>query len=178
MSLEYNENGSIKLPQPEEITRREREDAAGSYIMMFSGLYLPIPLSEVVMSIAYYLYFKKKSRFTAFHSYQSLITQLPMSFFNTVLTVWVIINAVEYFSKKTTTGFQNYIFIIFIIFVVLWNLIYIVFSFIGYFKAGKGKLYYIPLFGKFAYTKFFGPNAKDYTPKEKSVDVNTPPKGF
>jgi len=47
---------AIRLPQPDEITRREREDAMGAYFMMFAawGIGLPLPFLNLVAAGIYY----------------------------------------------------------------------------------------------------------------------------
>ena len=62
------------IPQSDQVTKQEREDAFGSYIMMFASFYIPIPLVEIPAAGIYYQYFKRKSRFVAFHALQSSMT--------------------------------------------------------------------------------------------------------
>jgi len=177
--LKFDDNGNVILPQPEDIPRQEREQASGSYIMMFAGLYIPLPFIEIVMSIIYYFYYKRKSRFVAFHSYQSLITQLPITFFNTIVTVWLIVGIWHYYKYNNTGMIFKIYFWIFLIFVVLWNLIYIIYSLVASFKANKGRLFYMLLFGRFAYAKYYSQNAVDeYEEIEKKNITNKPPQGF
>ena len=58
MSITY-----IPLPQPEELTSREKEDSIGAYLIMFAAFAVSIPL-PIVNSIAAIIYFyinRKKS---------------------------------------------------------------------------------------------------------------------
>ena len=52
----------IALPQPDEIPKREREDAMGAYLMMFAawGVGLPLPLLNLVAAIIYFFTNKKR----------------------------------------------------------------------------------------------------------------------
>ena len=74
----------IKLPQPDEISRREKEDAMGAYFMMFAawGIGLPFPFLNLVAAVIYYGLHKRKSKFVAFHALQSLTSQVPVTVAN------------------------------------------------------------------------------------------------
>ena len=54
----------IALPQPDEIPKREREDAMGAYLMMFAawGARLPLPLLNLLAAVIYFFTNKKPSR--------------------------------------------------------------------------------------------------------------------
>ena len=178
--LRFDEAGKVVLPRPEEISKKEREQGAGTYIMMFAGTYLPLPLIELIMSIAYFFYHRRKSRFVSFHSYQSLLTQIPISIFNTGLVVWTIINLYPYIMSQNPddlTGFTEP-FWIFLCFVVLWNIIYIIYSLIAYKQAGKGKLFYMLIFGRYAYARYYSRNAVHYSDSPAKPEENIPPPGF
>ena len=59
----------------------------------------------------------------------------------------------------------------YLVFMVIANLIYIIFSIIAAVKARKGRMYYFIFFGKIAYLQTF------QVREEKQVDnVNLPPK--
>ena len=51
---------------------------------------------------------------------------------------------------------------------------YFIISIIAMIKAHGGKLFYIPIFGRIAYNKYFGPNAI----KIEIENMNTPPGGI
>ena len=59
--------------------------------------------------------------------------------------------------------------------VVIWNLVYVIFSLVAYVKAGKGKLYYLPFFGRIAFDRYFGPHAVHYPDAPEASNVNRPP---
>ena len=76
--------GRIRLPQPEEIAEREKEDAMAAYLMMFASLAigLPIPLVNLIASFIYFFVNRKSSPFVAFHSLQALLTHVPVVLLN------------------------------------------------------------------------------------------------
>ena len=85
--IQFTEDGQIKLPHPHEISKKEKDDAMGAYLMMFAvwAAGLPLPLLNLIAAIIYYFINKKESRFVAFHAYQSLITQVIVSLLNASL---------------------------------------------------------------------------------------------
>jgi len=177
-------NTSGGLPQPDTIPEKARAEASGAYIMMFSGLYLPIPLIEVVMSLVYYNYWKRESRFHAFHCHQAMISQLPVSILNNGLLVWIIVLIVRFF--KGLSGAESEVtllwssftaprFVLFFWTVIALNLIYIVLSLIAYRRAAKGRFFYFPLFGEISYNRFFGPDAVTFNDKRNDETPNLPP---
>ncbi len=165
-----NFKNNIKLPQPDDIPMREKEDAMGAYLMMFAawGIGLPLPFVSLIASIIYYYLNKNKSAFIGFHAFQSLITQVPISILNAGAVIWVISILL-----RETREWEN--FVIYIIFTGLLNLTYIVFSLIGAVKARRGEFYYFPFFGEVAFDKYYGPGAQA---QEKRVRQNLPPKGY
>ncbi|MBD3345295.1 MAG: DUF4870 domain-containing protein [Chitinivibrionales bacterium] len=158
----------IPIPQPHEISDREKEDAMGSYLMMFAawGAGLPLPIINLIAAVIYFFINKKTSPFVAFHSFQSLLTQIPITLFNAGVIFWLIMIISPY--AEDTVYFYSYL-----VFVVLWNLIYMVFSIIACLQARKGKLYYFWVFGRLAFARYFGTKAK-----KKREEVNRPPEGF
>lgn len=163
-----NDNKSIILPQPDEISQREKEDAMGAYLMMFAawGAGLPFPLINLIAASVYFFINKKTSKFVAFHSYQSLLTQIPISIFNAGLIGWIISVISPY--AEDTPSFYAYL-----VFVVLWNLIYMVFSIVACVKARKGQYYYFWVFGRMSFAKYYNSNDT-----EKKIEHNRPPEGF
>ena len=144
------------LPQPQELTKKERDDAMGAYLMMFAsvGAGLPLPILNLIAAIIYYYVNRSKSRFVKFHAYQSLISQLPTTLLNAVALSWFIRNMIN------SAGFdQN--FFGFVIAVILTNVAYFIFSIIGAIKARKGQMYYLLCFGKVSYVKAFKIKASD-----------------
>ena len=86
------EDSYYPLPQPDEIPVREREDAMGSYFMMFAALAagFPLPIINLIAAIIYYYLNKSKSRFVHFHTLQSLISQIPTTLINAGAVFWTI----------------------------------------------------------------------------------------
>ena len=160
---------TIKLPQPDEITEKEKDDALGAYLMMFAawGAGLPLPLLNLIAAVIYFFVNKSKSRFVAYHSFQSLLTQIPISILNAGVIFWVI----RSFIKKSKFTQE---FFIFLIFVVVWNLVYVVLSLVACSRARKGRFYYMLFFGRIAFNRYYGPGAKEIEIKVKNV----PPTGF
>lgn len=162
----------IILLQPDEIEQKERERALASYFMMFisSTIGLPLPFINLIASWVYYSYTKKTSRFVKFHSFQSLISQLPITILNTLLVVWVvalIFNNLQHLKDALLTS----TFIGFLVTVALVNLIYIVFSIVAAIRAYQGRMYYFPFFGNLAFREAY---MKEQTFTEKHYE-NKPP---
>ena len=171
-------SNEIKLPQPDEISSREKEDAMGAYFMMFAAwaVGLPLPIFNLIAAFIYFFIHRKKSRFTAFHSLQSLLSQLPVTVVNVGLIVWVVRIVVRWFIFDTEAGpFFSQAFFGYLIFMILLNILYIVISIVALVKARKGLFFYMPLFGRLAFARYYGPNAIDY---DKPREANKPPEGF
>jgi uncharacterized Tic20 family protein len=160
----------LRIPQPDEITDREKEDAMGAYFMMFAGLGigLPLPFINLIASVIYYFVNRRKSRFVAFHSLQSLLEQVPVTVCNAALMTWLIV------ILFTDMVFPQ-AFWVFLVFVVVVNLADIVISVIALTRARKGRFYYMPLFGRLAFSVYYGPRARSL---DKPVEPNAPPAGF
>jgi uncharacterized Tic20 family protein len=163
-----NETQYHPLPQPEEVTIREKEDAMGAYLMMFAalGAGLPLPIINLIAAVIYYFINKSNSRFVNFHSYQSMMSQLPTSLLNAIAIFWGfrIIASEE---LHLNDAFKGYV-----IMVVIANLLYIIFSIIAAIKARKGRFYYFMFFGKLAYHKMYAVRDEE----QKAEIVNTPPR--
>ena len=152
------------LPQPEEISVREREDAMGAYLMMFAALAagLPLPILNLIAAVIYYFINRKKSRFVNFHSLQSVLSQLPTSLLNAVAVFWGISILIGDFDFSDE--FKGYV-----IAAALANLMYIIFSILAAVRARQGRIYYFLFFGRIAYH-----NAFKIRPEELRGQ-NTPP---
>lgn len=166
---------NVNLPQPEEVTEKEKDNSFGAYIMMFAGAYIPIPFAEIVFSLVYYSYYKKRSRYVAFHAYQSFLSQIPFTIINTALTAYaivILVNAIriDYFSPEKF----KMLFYYFIVAALL-NVLYIIISLVIAFKAKNGVIAYMPFLGRIAYNKLYGPDAIDMTPGEKPLKRNKSP---
>ena len=146
------------VEQPDDIPIREKEDAMGSYLMMFGALAagLPLPILNLLAAFIYYKINGKKSRFIKFHCLQSLLSQLPTSLLNAGLLFWTMRiifsegsissgGSLESFADQTDL-YWGYLWT-----VVAANLIYIIFSIVGAVRARKGQFYYFIFFGRLAY---------------------------
>lgn len=156
------------LPQPEELTNKEKDDAMGGYLMMFAALAvgLPLPIINLIASIIYYHTNKNNSRFVRFHTYQAMISQLPLTLLNGVCVGWalrIFISA----SWNVTPVFIGYAMML-----AVANLAYIIFGIVSAVKASRGRMYYYWIFGRMAYEKVFtiGP---EVVPQEI---INQPPR--
>ncbi len=160
----------IRIPQPDEVSKREKEDAMGAYFMMFAawGIGLPLPVLNLIAAFIYFMIHRKKSRFVAFHAHQSLMSQLPVTAINLTLIVWLIriLFTNLYFPSR---------FFIFLLFMVLANILYVVFSIVALMRARKGQFFYMPLFGRYSFGRYYGPSAK---PLEEPLEPNRPPDGL
>ena len=144
--VEHSERISIQLPQPDEISERDREDAMGAYLMMFASVAvsMPLPIINLIAAIIYYYSNRKKSKFIHFHCHQSLVSQIP-----TTVSNWVLLFvSIRIWLVKDWSFNQNFWYLL--AFVVLANLAYIVFSLIAAVSARKGKLYHFLIFGQFS----------------------------
>lgn len=170
-SEEIAGQGSVRLPQPDEIPEREKEDAMAAYLMMFASLAigLPIPLFNLVASFVYYLVNRKTSRFVAFHALQSLLSHIPIVLLNAGLVAWLVVILAS--AARFTPGFFWYL-----LFTAALNALYIVISIIALVHARKGRFYYFPLFGRLAFARFYGPKAE--ARKKTASWENRPPEGI
>ena len=160
----------IRIPQPEEITEREKEDAMGAYLMMFAGLGLglPLPFINLVASVIYFFINRRKSRFVAFHSLQSLLEQIPVTLLNAGLLAWLLV------ILFTDLHFPMQFFV-YLVFAVAVNIADIVISVIALTRARKGRFFYMPLFGRVSFAVYYGPRARSL---EERIEPNRPPQGF
>lgn len=161
----------VKLPQAEEVTKREREDAMGAYLMMFAawGIGLPLPVLNLIAAGIYYGINNKKSRFVAFHALQSLLSQLPVTLGNIGVIIWAARNFFSGGSFDTN-------FWIYVVFAALLNLAYIVTSLVAMTRAWRGNFFYIPLFGRWAFEVWYGEGSRE--PGKKAIRDNKPPGGY
>ena len=164
------------LPQPHELSEREKEDAMGAYLMMFASLAtsLPLPVINLIAAVVYYYVNRKKSRFIHFNCLQSLLSQLPTTLVNWILLYW----ALQIFI------FENYeindYFYAYLGFSVLANLIYFVYSVVAAVRARKGVFMYFILFGPYAYQQVYSKkNILNYENENRQLEVeqkvNKPP---
>ncbi len=139
------------VPQPDELTRKEKDDAMGGYLMMFAalGAGLPLPIINLIASIIYYHMNKSNSLFVKFHTYQALVSQIPLTLANGVCVFWGIRIAIFH------TWHVNNFFIGFALMLLVANILYLVFGIISAVKASRGRMYYYWFFGPMAYEKVF-----------------------
>jgi uncharacterized membrane protein len=175
MSTE-NRIEDIHLPQPDEVSEKDREYAFGAYIMMFAGAYFPLPFVEIISSFIYYVYYKKRSRYAAFHAYQSCLSQLPITVVNTGYAAFVIVWLVKSIRADYFDPSDNKLVLIFLGITIIINIIYIIVSLSIAFKAKKGIFRYFPIVGKIAFEKFYGTEAAEIEkPELLSGGRNRPP---
>jgi uncharacterized Tic20 family protein len=138
------------VPQPDDISEREKEDATGAYLMMFASVAigLPMPLVNIIASVVYYFVNRNKGLFVKFHSLQSLYSQLPVSLLNSFVVIWAIVNLVK------DNPFTNIFWGLAITAAVL-TIIYFTFSIIAAVRAHQGRFYYFIFFGKLSYMQAF-----------------------
>ncbi len=134
------------LPQPDDVPIREKEDAMGAYFMMFGALAagIPLPVVNLIAAIVYFYLNKKTSRFVHFHSLQSLLSQLPVTLIN-----WggfYILIRIIFFEDSFTDVYQGYV-----IFLIVANLSYFIFSLVAAVRARKGRFFYFLFFGRLSY---------------------------
>lgn len=161
----------LDMPQPDEINVKEKEDAMGSYLMMFAalGAGLPLPFINVLASIIYYYLHRKRSPFVRFHLIQSLYSQVPLSLLNGVIVAWAIRNFLF------NDGFSSLFFGLAIA-VFVFNIIYLIFSIIAAISARKGNMYYFLFFGRLAYELAFKVRPEmNMGAGSDAQDVNRPP---
>jgi len=141
----------------------------GAYLMMFAawGIGLPLPLLNLVAAVIYHFVNRRRSRFVAFHSLQSLLSQVPIAAGNAAILAWLVRNLV------VSAGFNSEFFVA-LTFVVLCNVSYVVFSVVGLVHARRGQFYYFPLLGPVVFGRYFGPEAVDLAAAPRH---NQPPPG-
>jgi len=167
-----SESAYVTLPQPDQITEREKEDAMGAYLMMFAAVAvaLPLPVVNLIAAIVYYYVNRSKSRFVHFHSLQSLISQLPTTLLNWGLLYWSI--RIWFFNSLEADDY----FFGYLLTTVIANLLYLVFSIIGAVQARKGRMYYFLFFGKLSYELVFSKSSTlKYKGEETIIHQNSPP---
>jgi uncharacterized membrane protein len=162
----------VAIPQPHELSQREKDDALAAYLMNFAawGAGLPLPTLNLIAAWVYYFLNRRKSRFVAFHCFQACTSQIPTTVIN-VVGVGLFVDYVFILGKELPGFFWPYVG-----FAVLTNLLYLAASIYACVLAAKGRFYYFLVFGRWAYTRYYGPNA---IPLEGRVTPpNLPPAGF
>jgi uncharacterized Tic20 family protein len=163
--------GQIRLPQPEEITQREKDDAMAAYLMMFASLAvgLPFPFVNLIASFVYYIVTRKTSPFVAFHGLQSLLFHVPVTLLNAGAIGWSV-------AALFTGPHFPPVFFAYLLFTAAVNVLYIVFSIIALIAAHKGRFYYMPLFGRVAFARWYG--RRETARRQAPAWENKPPEGY
>lgn len=164
------------LPQPHELSEREKEDAMGAYLMMFASLAtsLPLPIINLIAAVIYYYINRKKGRFIHFNCLQSLLSQLPTTLVNWGLLYWGL--QIFFFDNYELSDY----FFAYLGFSIIANLVYFIFSLVAAVRARKGIFMYFIFFGPYAYQKVYAKRNRlsydneDFNP-EVEQSVNTPP---
>ena len=164
------------LPQPHELSEREKEDAMGAYLMMFASLAtsLPLPIINLIAAVIYYYINRKKGRFIHFNCLQSLLSQLPTTLVNWGLLYWGL--QIFFFDNYELSDY----FYAYLGFSIIANLVYFIFSLVAAVRARKGIFMYFIFFGPYAYQKVYAKRNRlsydneDFNP-EVEQSVNTPP---
>ena len=134
--------------------------------MMFAarGAGIPWPPLNLLAAVIYFFTSTKTSRFVSFHAYQSLLTQIPTSIMNASAVAWIVILFIKDYPLDTYEYAD--LFWTYIVFVVLLNLVYMVFSIVACIHARRGRFYYFWVFGRIAFGRYFGPSAISMEQKE------------
>ena len=164
------------LPQPHELSEREKEDAMGAYLMMFASLAtsLPLPIINIIAAVIYYYINRKKGRFIHFNCLQSLLSQLPTTLVNWGL-LYLVLQIFFFDNYELSDYFYAYLG-----FSIIANLVYFIFSLVAAVRARKGIFMYFIFFGPYAYQKVYAKRNRlsydneDFNP-EVEQSVNTPP---
>lgn len=165
-------NTPITLPQPHEVSKRDKEDAMAAYLMNFAawGAGLPFPTINLIAAAIYYATNRRRSRFVAFHCFQAFVSQIPTTLIN-LIAVGTAVDFVLILNRPLPRFFWPYI-----IFAVLMNALYLIISIYACILAAKGRFYYFLVFGRWAYARYYGPQAISLDPPAPSP--NLPPAGF
>ena len=163
------------LPQPHELSEREKEDAMGAYLMMFASLAtsLPLHIINLIAAVIYYYINRKKGRFIHFNCLQSLLSQLPTTLVNWGLLYWGL--QIFFFDNYELSDY----FYAYLGFSIIANLVYFIFSLVAAVRARKGIFMYFIFFGPYAYQKVYAKRNRlsydneDFNP-EVEQSVNTP----
>lgn len=138
------------LFKAEDVTPENRERAMAAYLTMFatSAVGLPLPFINFFAAMAFHLFIKSSGQFVAFHSYQSMLSQLVVSIINGVAVVWTVIS---FISGNFSNAFFAYI-----AGAALVNIGYVIISLVAAYRAYNGRMIYFILFGALAYRYAYG----------------------
>jgi len=164
------------IPQPEDLSSHEKDDAMGAYLMVFAALHigLPLPFAGLGAAAIYHALNGKKSPFTGFHTFQALILSIPTALFSVGWMVWGVMLLIQNFQDRFTPVAELRWFWWFTLFNVGMYLLYVVVCIVGAVRARRGRLVYFPGTGVWAFRRYFGPAAS----QNKQQERNEPPKGY
>ncbi|MGM0588065.1 MAG: hypothetical protein ACQETE_06615 [Bacteroidota bacterium] len=138
----------------DDIPVKNRERAMASYLTMFAttAAGLPLPFLNFIAAYLFHRFVKTSGPFVAFHSYQSMLSQLVVSLINGVAIVWTVVSVIN----------QNFTdpFIAYIVSAGVFNIIYFFISVYAAVKAYKGDLVFFIFFGDMAYKYAFEGNTE------------------
>ena len=112
------------------VSKEDRDAAMIAYCMMLASLALGITLFVSIINLVaagiYYIVVRNKGSFVRFHALQSLLSQIPISIVNMFVVVISLYRLFLYIGDEIPVFTPNYIAIV--LFVLLLNAIYIVYS--------------------------------------------------
>lgn len=112
----------------------EYEKASNGYLMAVVAVIagLPLPIINVIASLLYYLGQRKSSYFVRWHCIQAILAQTVMVPFNSFAVAWTI----SLFINEET---PNMYFIMYVLFVLVFNIVEFFTVIITASQVGKGK---------------------------------------
>ncbi len=143
-----------------------------AYLMNFAawGAGLPLPSLNLIAAGIYYLINRRSSRFVGFHCFQAFTSQLPTTLIN-IVAVGLFVDFAIILDRPLPSFFWPYVG-----FAVLANLTYLGVSIYACVMAAKGRMYYFLVFGRWAYARYYGPNAMPL--EAPAPSPNRPPTGY
>ncbi|MCU0430382.1 MAG: DUF4870 domain-containing protein [Cytophagaceae bacterium] len=158
-----------ELPQPEDLSKKEKEDAMGAYMMMFAAVAvgLPLPIINLIAAVIYYFVNRNVSRFVHFHALQALISSIPLTLMNGVGLFWGIriLFSEDWHVSQVFYGYLGTLIIL--------NISYYIMGILAAVKAYKGRMFYYWFFGQLSYHYVF--QVRETDTMEKKSSVNRPP---
>jgi uncharacterized Tic20 family protein len=141
---------------PHEISDREKEEASNAYLMtlMVGFVGLPLPIINLIASVAYFLMNKSKSKFVRFHIFQAMVSQIFIVIMNSIALSWTL-NIV--FGSLVVSNY----YIGYIVAAVIFNLLDIIANIIAAIQVRKGRLYSFLFFGVWAKMLYYKDFEKD-----------------
>lgn len=155
-------NNILNIPYRASID--ERETAANSYLMSLVVVFvgLPLPILNLVATIAFALVTRKSTYFVRWHSTQALVSQLFLFFMNTYGFWWTV--SIIFTDVVVTSNYIAYLFTIIIV-----NIIEFFATIYAAVEARKGKQ--PRLFGFAEFTDLLIPQPQPIIHKEPSNET-------